>query len=64
MKESDARAIISIDCQDVIAKAYESAGKLIAQAVAENKDNYSRIFEDARAIVNALVMEMTFIRRG
>ena len=64
MNESEAREAIGIQCQDVLSKVFSAAGELIAQSVTANGDNYQAIYEDARAIVNAVSMELTYFRRG
>ena len=64
MNESEAREAIGIRCQEVLSKVFLAAGELIAQSVMANGNNYQAIYEDARAIVNAVSMELTYFRRG
>ena len=64
MTESEAREYVSMYCHDLADKVFETAGGLIAQSVATHGDDHKAIYEDARAIVNAVVMELTYYRKG
>ena len=62
--ELQAREILSTDIQPVVEKAQDAAGRLIAEIVEKNGDNYITIFRNARTILNAYVAELTYTKMG
>jgi hypothetical protein len=64
MTETEARMVITCECQDVLHKAQDVAGKLISEAALRNGDNYADTFRDARSILSAYIAELTYYKNG
>ena len=62
--ELQAREILSTDIQPIVEKAQDAAGRLIAEIVEKNGDNYITIFRNVRTIINAYVAELTYTKMG